>query len=82
LRCVPGQIVILGVADDEVGVFIAEVGGVDRLDGRQHDGLGIGVVDSGGRIWVTVDFMQLNNVGAASAPAPAPRVVRPEEVIA
>jgi len=39
--------------------------------------VGIGVVDSGSRIWVTVDFMQLNNAPVASAPAPAPRVVRP-----
>jgi hypothetical protein len=34
--------------------------------------VGIGVVDSGGRIWVTVDFMQLNSAPATTA---APRVV-------
>jgi hypothetical protein len=39
--------------------------------------VGIGVVDSGGRIWVTVDFMQLNSAPAATAAAPAPRVSRP-----
>jgi hypothetical protein len=39
--------------------------------------VGIGVVDSGGRIWVTVDFMQLNGASAPSAPASAARAVRP-----
>ncbi|MBV8980785.1 MAG: CAP domain-containing protein [Acidimicrobiia bacterium] len=32
--------------------------------------VGIGVVDSGGRVWVTVDFMQLNSAPATTAPAP------------
>ena len=44
--------------------------------------VGIGVVDSGGRIWVTVDFMQLNNAPVASTPAPAPRVSRPRTTAA
>ncbi len=44
--------------------------------------VGIGVVDSGGRIWVTVDFMQLDNAPAAAAPTPAPRVVRPRTTTA
>jgi hypothetical protein len=43
--------------------------------------VGIGVVDSGGRIWVTVDFMQLNNVPAAP-PTTAARVSRPRTTTA
>jgi len=44
LRRVPGQVVVLGVADDEFGVLVTQVGGVDGLD-RGHDGgLRIGVV--------------------------------------
>jgi Cysteine-rich secretory protein family len=39
--------------------------------------VGIGVVDSGGRIWVTVDFMQLNSAPAAPPSTSAPRVSRP-----
>src|SRR5689334_15696559 len=42
---VPGQIVVLRVADDQIGVLIAQVGGVDGLDGLRHRGLGPGVVD-------------------------------------
>jgi hypothetical protein len=38
--------------------------------------VGIGVVDSGGRIWVTVDFMQYGSQPPA-APAPAPRTTAP-----
>ncbi|MBV9043206.1 MAG: CAP domain-containing protein [Acidimicrobiia bacterium] len=34
--------------------------------------VGIGVVDSGGRVWVTVDFMQLDSAPSTTA---APRVV-------
>ena len=45
-----------------------------------YDYVGIGVVDSGGRIWVTVDFMQLDNVPATTTPAP--RVVRPQTTTA
>jgi len=39
--------------------------------------VGIGVVDSGGRIWVTVNFMQYGASAATAAPAPAaaPRAV-------
>jgi len=44
--------------------------------------VGIGVVDSGGRIWVTVDFMQLNNTPATAAPAAAPRANRPRPTAA
>jgi hypothetical protein len=44
--------------------------------------VGIGVVDSGGRIWVTVDFMQLNSAPATTAAAPAPRVSRPRPAAA
>jgi hypothetical protein len=43
--------------------------------------VGIGVVDSGGRIWVTVDFMQLNNVPAAP-PTTAARLSRPRTTTA
>ena len=51
--------------------------------------VGIGVVDSGGRVWVTVDFMQLNSAPATAAapqvvarprttaPQPAPSVATP-----
>jgi hypothetical protein len=35
--------------------------------------VGIGVVDSGGRVWVTVDFMQLNGGSTVTTRAPAPR---------
>src|SRR4051812_14030548 len=44
--------------------------------------VGIGVVDSGGRIWVTVDFMQLNSAPATTAAAPTPRVSRPRPAVA
>ena len=44
--------------------------------------VGIGVVDSGGRIWVTVDFMQLNNAPAAASPAPVQRAARPRTTAA
>ena len=44
--------------------------------------IGIGVVDSGGRIWVTVDFMQLGSVPVTSAPGPPPRAVRPQTTTA
>jgi hypothetical protein len=41
--------------------------------------VGIGVVDSAGRIWVTVNFMQLPGRSATPAPvpAPAPRAATP-----
>src|SRR5438067_902794 len=39
--------------------------------------VGIGVVDTGGRIYVTVDFMQLG-APVASAPSPAPVVRTPQ----
>ena len=39
---------VLGVADDEFGVLIAQVSGVDGLDRRQHRRFGVGVVDVGG----------------------------------
>ncbi len=44
--------------------------------------VGIGVVDSGGRIWVTVDFMQLNNAPASPPATSAPRVTRPRTTTA
>jgi hypothetical protein len=44
--------------------------------------VGIGVVDSGGRIWVTVDFMQLSSAPAAPPSTSAPRVSRPRTTTA
>src|SRR5438874_975362 len=39
--------------------------------------VGIGVVDSGGRIWVTVDFMQYGSSTTTAAAPAAPRPARP-----
>src|SRR4051812_46966539 len=55
--------------------FIASPHHYENLVDPVYNYVGIGVVDSGGKIYVTVDFMQLNNTQAA--PAPAPRASRP-----
>ena len=39
---------ILGVADNQVSVLVAQVGGIDDLDRRADGRLGVGVVDERG----------------------------------
>jgi uncharacterized protein YkwD len=65
--------------DSIQNAFIASPHHYENLVDPVYNYVGIGVVDSGGKIYVTVDFMQLNNVPttAARAPAPAPRVTQP-----
>jgi len=49
----------------------------ENLVDPSYNYVGIGVVDSGGKIYVTVDFMAYSGQSAAaSAPAPAPRATR------
>jgi hypothetical protein len=62
--------------------FIASPHHYENLVDPVYNYVGIGVVDSGGRIWVTVDFMQLNGDSATSAPAAAPTVTRPRTTTA
>src|SRR5207237_1010271 len=62
--------------------FIASPHHYENLVDPVYNYVGIGVVDSGGKIYVTVDFMQLNGASAAPAPAPAPRVSRPRTTTA
>jgi hypothetical protein len=57
--------------------FVASPHHYENLVDPVFNYVGIGVVDSGGKIYVTVDFMQLNNTSAAAAPAPVQRVQRP-----
>jgi len=78
-----GENVGVGGAVDQIQqAFINSPHHYENLVDPVYNYVGIGVVDSGGRIWVTVDFMQLNNAPVASAPAPAPRVVRPRATTA
>ncbi|MBV9412071.1 MAG: CAP domain-containing protein [Acidimicrobiia bacterium] len=51
-----------------------------NLSKAAYNQVGIGVVDSGGRIWVTVDFMTAplsGGGGGGGSSAPAPRVATP-----
>jgi len=57
--------------------FVASPHHYENLVDPVFNYVGIGVVDSGGKIYVTVDFMQLNNTPATAAPAPVQRVQRP-----
>jgi len=57
--------------------FVASPHHYENLVDPVFNYVGIGVVDSGGKIYVTVDFMQLNNTPATAAPAPVQRVARP-----
>ncbi len=75
-----GENVGVGATVDSIQqAFINSPHHYENLVDPVYNYVGIGVVDSGGRIWVTVDFMQLNTVSTPStravAPAPAPRVV-------
>src|ERR1700757_319588 len=45
---IPGQIMVHGVADDQLGVLVAQVGGVDGFHRLKHGRLGRGVVDVSG----------------------------------
>jgi hypothetical protein len=73
-----GENVGTGWSVDSIqNAFIASPHHYENLVDPVYNYVGIGVVDSGGKIYVTVDFMQLNNTSAAAAPAPAPRVSRP-----
>ena len=69
-----------GSVDSIQQAFINSPHHYENLVDPVYNYVGIGVVDSGGRIWVTVDFMQLTNAPVASAPAP--RVVRPRTTTA
>jgi hypothetical protein len=62
--------------------FIASPHHYENLVDPVYNYVGIGVVDSGGRIWVTVDFMQLNSAPAAPPSTSAPRVSRPRTTTA
>jgi len=57
--------------------FVASPHHYENLVDPVFNYVGIGVVDSGGKIYVTVDFMQLNNTPGTAAPAPVQRVQRP-----
>src|SRR5205807_5494389 len=73
-----GENVGVGSTVDSIQqAFIASPHHYENLVDPVFNYVGIGVVDSGGRIWVTVDFMQLNNAPAAAAPAPVQRTARP-----
>src|ERR1700749_344019 len=45
---IPGQVVVLRVANNQLGILIAQVGDVDELDGPRHGRFGVGVVDVSG----------------------------------
>jgi len=62
--------------------FIASPHHYENLVDPVYNYVGIGVVDSGGKIYVTVDFMQLDSVPAAPAPVAAPRVSQPRTTTA
>ena len=46
-----------------------------NLSKPTYNFVGIGVVDSNGRVWVTVDFMDAHSSGGSAPPATAPRSV-------
>jgi hypothetical protein len=71
-----------GSVQDIQNAFIASPHHYENLVDPVWNYVGIGVVDSGGRIWVTVDFMQLNNVSSAPPATSAPRVSRPRTTAA
>jgi len=76
-----GENVGTGSTVDSIqNAFINSPHHYENLVDPVYNYVGIGVVDSGGRIWVTVDFMQLTNAPVASAPAP--RVVHPRTTTA
>jgi hypothetical protein len=79
-----GENVGTGSTVDSIqNAFINSPHHYENLVDPVYNYVGIGVVDSGGRIYVTVDFMQLGSVPArAPAPAPAPRVSRPRTTTA
>ena len=66
-----------GSVDGLHAAFVASPHHYENLVDPVFNYVGIGVVDSGGKIYVTVDFMQLNNTPATAAPAPVQRVQRP-----
>jgi Cysteine-rich secretory protein family len=73
-----GENVGTGWSVDSIqNAFIASPHHYENLVDPVYNYVGIGVVDSGGKIYVTVDFMQLNNTVATAAPAPVQRVSRP-----
>ena len=79
-----GENVGTGSTVDSIqNAFINSPHHYENLVDPVYNYVGIGVVDSGGRIYVTVDFMQLGGA-QASAPAPtaAPRVSRPRTTTA
>src|SRR5437868_10424614 len=79
-----GENVGTGSTVDSIqNAFINSPHHYENLVDPVYNYVGIGVVDSGGRIYVTVDFMQLGGAPAtAPAPAPAPRVSRPRTTAA
>jgi hypothetical protein len=74
-----GENVGTGWSVDSIqNAFINSPHHYENLVDPVYNYVGIGIVDSGGKIYVTVDFMQLGSVPSrAPAPAPAPRVSRP-----
>jgi hypothetical protein len=62
--------------------FVASPHHYENLVDPVYNYVGIGVVDSGGKIYVTVDFMQLNSAPAAPPSTSAPRVIRPRTTTA
>jgi len=63
-----------GTVDAIQTAFINSPHHYENLVDPAFNYVGIGVVDSGGRIWVTVDFMQYGGAPTTAAPAaPAPR---------
>src|SRR5437763_6720955 len=78
-----GENVGVGSTVDSIQqAFIASPHHYENLVDPVFNYVGIGVVDSGGRIYVTVDFMQLNGASAAPATTAAPRVSRPRTTTA
>jgi len=62
--------------------FVASPHHYENLVDPVYNYVGIGAVDGGGKIYVTVDFMQLDSAPAPPAPVAAPRVSRPRRTTA
>jgi hypothetical protein len=78
-----GENVGVGSTVDSIqNAFVASPHHYENLVDPVFNYVGIGVVDSGGRIWVTVDFMQLNSAPVRTAPAAAPHTSRPRTTTA
>jgi len=79
-----GENVGTGSTVDSIqNAFINSPHHYENLVDPVYNYVGIGVVDSGGRIYVTVDFMQLGGAQASAPPlTAAPRVSRPRTTTA